>query len=41
MEAVEVTQMLFHVLAGLGLFLLGAGLMWFTSVYKEVHEVED
>ena len=41
MEAIEATQMLFNVMAGVGLFLLGAGVMWFTSVYKQVHEIED
>jgi hypothetical protein len=34
-DAVETTTMLFNVMAGLGLFLLGAGMMWFVSVYKD------
>ena len=33
--AVEATAVLFNVLGGLGLFLLGTGMMWFVSLYKE------
>lgn len=36
--AVEATAMLFNVLGGLGLFLLGAGMMWFVSVYTKKEE---
>ncbi len=34
-QAVLVTQILFNVLGGLGLFFLGTGFMWFVSTYKE------
>ncbi len=34
-QAVLVTQILFNVMGGLGLFFLGAGFMWFVSEYKE------
>lgn len=37
MEPTEAVQMLFHLMGGLGLFLLGAGVMWFVSVYREIH----
>ena len=35
MDAIEATTVLFNVMGGLGLFLIGAGLMWFVSVYKD------
>ena len=40
MEATEAVQMVFRLLGGLGLFLLGAGVKWFVSVYKEVNVKE-
>jgi hypothetical protein len=40
MEATEATQMLFDVMAGLGLFFLGVGVLWFVTVYKGVHADE-
>jgi hypothetical protein len=30
-----------QILAHLGIFLLGAGVMWFVSVYKEINEKEE
>ena len=40
MDALEATQVLFNLMAGWGLFLLGAGVMWFVSVYRDAREVE-
>ena len=35
MDTVEATGVPFNVMGGLGLFLIGAGVMWFVSVYKD------
>jgi len=34
-QALMATQLLFNLLAGLGTFFLGVGVLWFVSVYKE------
>lgn len=34
-QAVLTTQVLFNLMAGLGLFFLGVGVLWFVSVYKD------
>lgn len=33
-NALSATQVLFYALAGLGLFFMGIGALWFVSVYK-------
>ena len=33
-QALLVTQLLFNIMAGLGIFFLGIGVLWFVSVYK-------
>lgn len=35
-QAVLATQLLFNIIAGLGIFFLGIGVLWFVSVYKSV-----
>ena len=35
-QAVLETQLLFNIIAGLGIFFLGIGVLWFVSVYKSV-----
>jgi hypothetical protein len=37
-NAIDATMILFNVMAGLGLFFLGVGLLWFVSVYKNKPE---
>ncbi len=37
-NAIDATMVLFNVMAGLGLFFLGVGLLWFVSVYKDKPE---
>ncbi len=37
-QALLATQTLFYLLGGLGIFFLGAGVMWFVSVYKDKKE---
>jgi hypothetical protein len=37
-QALMATQLLFHLLGGLGLFFLGIGVLWFVSVYKSKSE---
>ncbi len=37
-QALLATELLFNLLGGLGLFLLGTGLMWFVSDYKEKND---
>ena len=39
-DLVEVTTVLFNIMAGLGLFLTGAGIIWFVSVYKDKDTAE-
>jgi hypothetical protein len=34
-NAVDATTILFNIMAGLGLFFVGVGLLWFVSVYKD------
>ena len=34
------TQVLFNLMAGLGLFFLGVGVLWFVSVYKDLNKKE-
>ncbi len=34
-NAMMATRLLFNLLAGLGLFFLGIGVLWFVSLYKE------
>jgi hypothetical protein len=33
-QAALATQVLFNLMAGLGLFFLGIGVLWFVSIYK-------
>ena len=35
MDAVAATTMMFNVLAGLGLFFMGIGALWFVTVYRD------
>ena len=34
----EVMTLFFHLMAGLGLFFMGVGVLWFVTVYKEKNE---
>jgi hypothetical protein len=34
-NAVLATSILFQVMGGLGLFFMGAGVLWFVDVYKK------
>jgi len=34
-NAIEATTLLFNVMAGLGLFFMGVGVLWFVTVYNE------
>jgi hypothetical protein len=34
-QALIATQLVFYLLGGLGLFLLGIGVLWFVTLYKE------
>ncbi len=34
-NAVEATTILFNTMAGLGIFFMGVGVLWFVTVYKE------
>ena len=34
-QAALATQVLFNLMASLGLFFLGVGVLWFVSIYKE------
>jgi len=36
MEATDAVQMLFHLLAGLGLFFIGVGVLCIVTVYKQL-----
>jgi hypothetical protein len=38
MDAVAATTMLFNLLAGLGLFFMGIGALWFVTVYKNARK---
>ena len=40
MEVTEAAQMIFHLVAGLGLVFIAVGVLWFVTVYKEVHTEE-
>jgi hypothetical protein len=35
------TQVLFNLMAGLGLFFLGVGVLWFVSVYKDINQKKE
>ena len=37
-KALLATQLVFHLLGGLGLFFLGIGALWFVTVYKSKAE---
>lgn len=34
-HSVMATQVLFNLLAGLGIFFIGIGVLWFVTIYKE------
>ena len=37
-QALMVTQIVFYLLGGLGLFFMGIGVLWFVAVYKKKKE---
>ena len=37
-QALVATQLVFFIMAGLGLFFTGVGMLWFVTVYKEKKE---
>lgn len=39
-KALVVTELLFNLMGGLGIFFLGIGALWFVSVYKEKQELD-
>ena len=36
-NAAVAVSILFDVMAGLGLFFMGVGVLWFVTVYKEIY----
>jgi hypothetical protein len=34
------TQVLFNLMAGLGLFFMGVGILWFVTVYRDINKKE-
>jgi hypothetical protein len=33
-QALMASQLIFNLMGGLGIFFLGVGVLWFTSIYK-------
>ncbi|MGB3716230.1 MAG: hypothetical protein WA996_17555 [Candidatus Promineifilaceae bacterium] len=40
-NAIDVLTLFFYVMGGLGLFFTGVGVLWFVTVYRDIHSGKD
>ena len=40
-NAIDTMTLFFYVMGGLGLFFSGVGVLWFVTVYKDIHSGKD